>query len=111
MMRTTSELAPPSPNFRATPTGERSATPYNLTCNRPHTRRIFSGYMNGHYCHNKRSTTLLPACLAVVKHAFQLEGIVPVISGWFQLRILPNNLGCRAVTAVIYVFLLLCFIV
>ncbi|GBL74183.1 hypothetical protein AVEN_231063-1 [Araneus ventricosus] len=34
---------------------------------------------NGHYCHNKRSTTLLPACLAVVKHAFQLEGIIPVI--------------------------------
>ncbi|GBO03401.1 hypothetical protein AVEN_266606-1 [Araneus ventricosus] len=36
-------------------------------------------YRNGHYCHNKRSTTLLPACLAVVKHAFRLEGIIPVI--------------------------------
>ncbi|GBN14543.1 hypothetical protein AVEN_85878-1 [Araneus ventricosus] len=38
-----------------------------------------SYYRNGHYCRNKRSTTLLPACLAVVKHAFQLEGIIPVI--------------------------------
>ncbi|GBL80860.1 hypothetical protein AVEN_26282-1 [Araneus ventricosus] len=30
-------------------------------------------YRNGDYYPNKRSTTLLPACLAVVKHAFQLE--------------------------------------
>ncbi|GBL77258.1 hypothetical protein AVEN_41716-1 [Araneus ventricosus] len=37
-------------------------------------------YRNGHYCHIKRSPTLLPACLAVDKHAFQLEGIIPVIS-------------------------------
>ncbi|GBN32507.1 hypothetical protein AVEN_42442-1 [Araneus ventricosus] len=29
---------PPSPNFR-----ERLATTYDLACNRPHTRRIFSG--------------------------------------------------------------------
>ncbi|GBM01209.1 hypothetical protein AVEN_253610-1 [Araneus ventricosus] len=58
-----------------------------------------------HYCHNKRSTTLLPTCLAVVKHAFQLEGIIPIISVWFPLRILPTNLGCSAATAVIYVFL------
>ncbi|GBL98552.1 hypothetical protein AVEN_111660-1 [Araneus ventricosus] len=43
MTRTTSELAPPSPNFRATPTGGRLATTYDLACNRPHTRRIFSG--------------------------------------------------------------------
>ncbi|GBN31657.1 hypothetical protein AVEN_174850-1 [Araneus ventricosus] len=43
MTRTTSELAPPSPNFRATPMGGRLATTYDLTCNRPHTRRIFSG--------------------------------------------------------------------
>ncbi|GBL89653.1 hypothetical protein AVEN_104611-1 [Araneus ventricosus] len=62
-------------------------------------------YMNGHYCHNNRSTTLLPVCLAVVKHAFQLEGIISVISVWFPLQILPTNLGCRAVTSVIYVFL------
>ncbi|GBM23440.1 hypothetical protein AVEN_181563-1 [Araneus ventricosus] len=33
----------PSPNFHATPTGGRLATTYDLTCNRPHTRRIFSG--------------------------------------------------------------------
>ncbi|GBN11066.1 hypothetical protein AVEN_115976-1 [Araneus ventricosus] len=33
-------------------------------------------YRNEHYCHNKRSTTLLPTCLAVVKHAFEREGIV-----------------------------------
>ncbi|GBM00566.1 hypothetical protein AVEN_77372-1 [Araneus ventricosus] len=56
-------------------------------------------YRNGHYCHNRRSTTPLPACLAVVKHAFQLEGIIPVISVWFPLHILPANLGCRATTA------------
>ncbi|GBL97855.1 hypothetical protein AVEN_231999-1 [Araneus ventricosus] len=62
-------------------------------------------YRNGHYCHNKRSTTLLPAFLAVVKHAFQLEGIIPGISMWFPLHIPPTNLGCRAATAVIYVFL------
>ncbi|GBL89121.1 hypothetical protein AVEN_255252-1 [Araneus ventricosus] len=62
-------------------------------------------YRNGHYCHNRRSTTLLPACLVVVKHAFQLEGIIPVISVWFPLHILPTNFGCRAATAVIYVFL------
>ncbi|GBN54477.1 hypothetical protein AVEN_209907-1 [Araneus ventricosus] len=62
-------------------------------------------YRNGHYCHNKRSKTLLPACLAVVKHAFQLEGTIPVISVWFPLHILPTNLGCRAATAVIYVLL------
>ncbi|GBN64888.1 hypothetical protein AVEN_7508-1 [Araneus ventricosus] len=43
MTRTTTELAPPSPNFRATPTGGRLATTYDLACNRPHTRRIFSG--------------------------------------------------------------------
>ncbi|GBN71404.1 hypothetical protein AVEN_90135-1 [Araneus ventricosus] len=43
MTRTTPELAPFSPNFHATPTGGRLATTYDLTCNRPHTRRIFSG--------------------------------------------------------------------
>ncbi|GBO12022.1 hypothetical protein AVEN_63619-1 [Araneus ventricosus] len=32
-----------SPDFRATPTGGRLATTYDLACNRPHTRRIFSG--------------------------------------------------------------------
>ncbi|GBO02109.1 hypothetical protein AVEN_90746-1, partial [Araneus ventricosus] len=29
-------------SFRTTPTGRRLATMYDLTCNRPHTRRIFS---------------------------------------------------------------------
>ncbi|GBN98949.1 hypothetical protein AVEN_110915-1 [Araneus ventricosus] len=29
--------------FCATPTGGRLATTYDLACNRPHTRRIFSG--------------------------------------------------------------------
>ncbi|GBN88796.1 hypothetical protein AVEN_250810-1 [Araneus ventricosus] len=29
--------------FCATPTGGRLATTYDLTCNRPHTRRIFGG--------------------------------------------------------------------
>ncbi|GBO24043.1 hypothetical protein AVEN_31794-1 [Araneus ventricosus] len=29
--------------FYATPTGGRLATTYDLACNRPHTRRIFSG--------------------------------------------------------------------
>ncbi|GBM13671.1 hypothetical protein AVEN_148193-1 [Araneus ventricosus] len=42
MTRTTPELAPPSSNFHATPTGGRLTTTYDLTCNRPHTRRIFS---------------------------------------------------------------------
>ncbi|GBM75666.1 hypothetical protein AVEN_45554-1 [Araneus ventricosus] len=35
MTRTTPELAPPSPNFHATPTGGRLATTYDLACNRP----------------------------------------------------------------------------
>ncbi|GBN01640.1 hypothetical protein AVEN_36208-1 [Araneus ventricosus] len=43
MTRTTPELALPSPNFHATPTGGRLATACDLACNRPHTRRIFSG--------------------------------------------------------------------
>ncbi|GBM68952.1 hypothetical protein AVEN_24358-1 [Araneus ventricosus] len=43
MTRTTPEMAPPSPNFRSTPTGGRLATTYDLACNRPDTRRIFSG--------------------------------------------------------------------
>ncbi|GBM61669.1 hypothetical protein AVEN_133455-1 [Araneus ventricosus] len=33
----------PSPSFHATPTGGRLTTTYELACNRPHTRRIFSG--------------------------------------------------------------------
>ncbi|GBM95592.1 hypothetical protein AVEN_207052-1 [Araneus ventricosus] len=32
-----------SPNFRATQTGRRLATTYDLACDRPHTLRIFSG--------------------------------------------------------------------
>ncbi|GBL78364.1 hypothetical protein AVEN_42885-1 [Araneus ventricosus] len=43
MTRTTLELAPPSPSFHATPTGGRLTPTYDLACNRPHTRRIFSG--------------------------------------------------------------------
>ncbi|CAL1262581.1 unnamed protein product, partial [Larinioides sclopetarius] len=43
MMRMTPEPAPSSPNFRTTPTGGHLATTYDLTCKRPHTRRIFSG--------------------------------------------------------------------
>ncbi|GBM06323.1 hypothetical protein AVEN_121369-1 [Araneus ventricosus] len=31
-----------SPSFHATPAGGRLATTYDLACNRPHTRRIFS---------------------------------------------------------------------
>ncbi|GBN31563.1 hypothetical protein AVEN_100075-1 [Araneus ventricosus] len=41
--RTTPELELSSPNFHATPAGGRLATAYDLACNRPHTRRIFSG--------------------------------------------------------------------
>ncbi|GBM52788.1 hypothetical protein AVEN_34201-1 [Araneus ventricosus] len=37
------ELASPFPNFHATPMGGRLTTTYDLACNRPHTRRIFSG--------------------------------------------------------------------
>ncbi|GBM07014.1 hypothetical protein AVEN_63460-1 [Araneus ventricosus] len=42
MTKTTPELTSPSPNFHPTPTGGRLATTYDLTCNRPNTRRIFS---------------------------------------------------------------------
>ncbi|GBN39589.1 Transposable element Tcb1 transposase [Araneus ventricosus] len=70
----------------------------STTSNKPY-------YRKGHYCHNKRSTTLLSSCLAVVKHAFQLQGIIPVISAWLSLYILPTNLGCFSETAIIYVAL------
>ncbi|GBO40939.1 hypothetical protein AVEN_47838-1 [Araneus ventricosus] len=40
MMRTTPELALPSPNFDATLIGGHMAITYDLTCNRPHTRRV-----------------------------------------------------------------------
>ncbi|GBL77529.1 hypothetical protein AVEN_41906-1 [Araneus ventricosus] len=43
MTNTTLELAPPSPNFRIVQVGGRLATTCDLTCNRPNTRRIFSG--------------------------------------------------------------------
>ncbi|GBL85529.1 hypothetical protein AVEN_34686-1 [Araneus ventricosus] len=33
------------------------------------------------------------------------RGYIPGISVWFPLHILPTNFGCRAATAVIYVFL------
>ncbi|GBO34291.1 hypothetical protein AVEN_32896-1 [Araneus ventricosus] len=33
----------PSPNFHTTPTEGCLATTYDLVCNRPHTRQIFSG--------------------------------------------------------------------
>ncbi|GBO28602.1 hypothetical protein AVEN_99700-1 [Araneus ventricosus] len=33
----------PSPSFRTSPMGGRLVTTYNLTCSRPHTRRIFIG--------------------------------------------------------------------
>ncbi|GBO28401.1 hypothetical protein AVEN_212594-1 [Araneus ventricosus] len=43
MTRATPEPAPPSPSFRATPSGERLATTYDLAYSRPHTRRVFGG--------------------------------------------------------------------
>ncbi|GBM39775.1 hypothetical protein AVEN_24996-1 [Araneus ventricosus] len=49
MTRATPELAPPSPTFRATPTGGRLAATYDLACNRQHTRRIFSGIRNANF--------------------------------------------------------------
>ncbi|GBN84162.1 hypothetical protein AVEN_156117-1 [Araneus ventricosus] len=43
MTRMTPELVLPSPSFHATRTEGRLAATYNLACNKPHTRRIFSG--------------------------------------------------------------------
>ncbi|GBO02334.1 hypothetical protein AVEN_211611-1 [Araneus ventricosus] len=43
MTRTTPELAPSSPIFPITSARGRLAPTYDLTCNRPNTRRIFSG--------------------------------------------------------------------
>ncbi|GBO01656.1 hypothetical protein AVEN_30554-1 [Araneus ventricosus] len=60
----------------------------------------------------QRSTTLLKACLAVVKHAFQLEGIIHVNSVWFPLHILPTNIAVAPRRPLyICVFVCLCFIV
>ncbi|GBN45181.1 hypothetical protein AVEN_65602-1 [Araneus ventricosus] len=47
MTRTTSGLAPPSPNFHTTPTGGRLTTTYGLAYNGPHTRRICSEIVFG----------------------------------------------------------------
>ncbi|GBM07860.1 hypothetical protein AVEN_96481-1 [Araneus ventricosus] len=41
--RTTPKLDPPSPNFRTTLAKGRFTPTYDLTCNRPNTRRIFNG--------------------------------------------------------------------
>ncbi|GBM81582.1 hypothetical protein AVEN_82168-1 [Araneus ventricosus] len=43
MTRVAPELATPSSSFRATPTGGRLATTYDLACGGPHARRIFCG--------------------------------------------------------------------
>ncbi|GBM43722.1 hypothetical protein AVEN_60524-1 [Araneus ventricosus] len=43
MTRTTPELAPLSKSLHATPPESVWPLAYDLACNRPHTRRIFSG--------------------------------------------------------------------
>ncbi|GBN75553.1 hypothetical protein AVEN_126804-1 [Araneus ventricosus] len=43
MKRRAPDLVPPSPNFRATPTGGCLATTFYLTYNRPHIRPNFNG--------------------------------------------------------------------
>ncbi|GBN07219.1 hypothetical protein AVEN_4328-1 [Araneus ventricosus] len=43
MTRATPELVSLSPSFHATPTGGRLSTTHDLSCNRPHTQRIFNG--------------------------------------------------------------------
>ncbi|GBL56692.1 hypothetical protein AVEN_229565-1 [Araneus ventricosus] len=42
MGKTTTGLGPP-PNFRTPPAGGHLTPTYDLTCNRPNTKRIFSG--------------------------------------------------------------------
>ncbi|GBL72727.1 hypothetical protein AVEN_145677-1 [Araneus ventricosus] len=42
MTRATPELPPHSRSFHTTPAGGSWSTAYDLDCNRPHTRRIFS---------------------------------------------------------------------
>ncbi|GBN16483.1 hypothetical protein AVEN_12156-1 [Araneus ventricosus] len=74
MTRTTPELAPPSPNFRATPTGGRVATTYDLACNRPHTRRIFSGI--GFRTRSRDLTTRPPRTLGA--GGFQIGNRIPL---------------------------------
>ncbi|GBN92343.1 hypothetical protein AVEN_5272-1 [Araneus ventricosus] len=43
MTSTAAELAPPSPNLRATPTGDHLSTTDDLGCNRRHAGRVCSG--------------------------------------------------------------------
>ncbi|GBM52620.1 hypothetical protein AVEN_16734-1 [Araneus ventricosus] len=44
--------------FYATPTGGRLATSYDLACNKPHTRRIFSGVGFGRVVESATCITL-----------------------------------------------------
>ncbi|GBM41564.1 hypothetical protein AVEN_215731-1 [Araneus ventricosus] len=107
MTRTTPELAPPSPNFRATPTGGRLATTYDLACNRPHTRRIFSG-IGFRTCdppEKKRSISIKTALVKIhteIADKFQLSAQRFLISSpaclllKLQLPLLRRNetMGC-----------------
>ncbi|GBO31095.1 hypothetical protein AVEN_9225-1 [Araneus ventricosus] len=68
-------------------------------------------YRNGHYCHNKRSKTLFfsmprrcQACISSRVYHTRYHTRYTIIP--LPLHILPTNFGCRAATAVIYVFLL-----
>ncbi|GBM72652.1 hypothetical protein AVEN_138211-1 [Araneus ventricosus] len=76
MTRTTPELAPPSPNFHATRTGGRLVTTYDLTCNRPHTRRIFSAI-------EFRIGTLQPQS----RDQWRIQGLVGVNVGTLSMPI------------------------
>ncbi|GBM99096.1 hypothetical protein AVEN_138935-1 [Araneus ventricosus] len=60
MTRTTPGLELPSPSFHTTPTGGRLATTYDLACNRPNTRRIFSGIGFRTWKHSGPKAATLP---------------------------------------------------
>ncbi|GBO09509.1 hypothetical protein AVEN_212617-1 [Araneus ventricosus] len=64
--------------FYATPTGGRLATTYDLACNRPHTRRIFSG-IGFRTLSTPATLTLNEASFRVpLKRDFKLQGLLSV---------------------------------
>ncbi|GBL81128.1 hypothetical protein AVEN_83186-1 [Araneus ventricosus] len=84
MTRTTPGLAPPSPNFRTTPAGGILAITDDLTCNRPHTRRIFSGiqFRAGTLLYRSRdlATRLPQKYLSLVGSSVASERLVPALN-------------------------------
>ncbi|GBN93015.1 hypothetical protein AVEN_141468-1 [Araneus ventricosus] len=72
MTRTTPELVPPLQ--ASTPTGGHLATTNYLACNRPHTRRIFSGIGSRNMEPSGSKAETLPPAACLILHGYNSEG-------------------------------------